>query len=537
MNRLFYILFLILIGSFTAFTQQNTSGKKPNIILILADDLGYSDLSCYGGEINTPNLDALSAGGVRMRNFYNNARCCPSRAGLLTGLTPHQAGIGNMVYADQGPGYRGFLETNTTTLAEVLKGSGYQTLMSGKWHVGHAPGQRPTDRGFDKFYGIYKHVDSYFKVLEGCEIYHNNSLLVPHTAKPVNTLHPEKEWYSTDAFTDYALEFLKEAKGNKQPYFLYLAYNAPHFPLEAPDTAIAKHAKNYEQGWDKMREEKFKRMKKMGLIDPSAALPPSENPLWDTLPETDKKEAKFRRAIYAAQVDLLDQNIGRLVAYLRKSGELDNTLILFMSDNGCSAEEGMFGMNFEKYREQNHADWKTMGGWSVSQGQCWANLSNTPFRLYKKFVHEGGIASPFIAHWPEGLNNAGTMSDQVGHFMDIMPTLVQLTAAGYPTLLNGHKISPMEGISLLSAWKNPQQITNESRAMGWEHIGNKAFRNGSYKLVMDPVTKQWNLYNLENDPYETIDLSKREPEKTKTMVQQYESWAKRTGVKPFPVKK
>ncbi|MBS1663234.1 MAG: arylsulfatase [Bacteroidetes bacterium] len=516
---------------------QSTAKPRPNIVLILADDLGYSDIGCYGGELQTPNLDKLAAGGVRFLNFYNNGRCCPSRASLLTGLFPHEAGIGDMVYANDGPGYRGYLDSNTVTLAETLGQAGYQTLMSGKWHVGHAEGQWPTDRGFQKFYGINKHVDSYYKVLPGCEVYLNGSQLIPSTARPVNTLNPEKEWYTTDAFTDYALSFLKQARHTDNPFFLYLAYNSPHFPLEAPDSVIKKYVGKYKMGWDRLREEKFKRMKEMGLVPAGSALSPSENPRWDSLSADDQNEMDFRRAIYAAQVDVMDRNIGRVLNYLDSTRQMDNTVIIFLSDNGCSAEEGNFGLNFDKYRIKNYEDWKHEGGWSVSQGQCWANVSNVPFRLYKKFVHQGGIATPFIVHWPGHIDHPGSFSTQVGHIIDLMPTLVDIAGGRYPRTFNGRTISPEEGISLRAALEHPGVLVAGQRDLAWEHIGNKAYREGNMKLVLEPATKQWALYDLSSDPYEMHDLSGKFPEKKATLLKKYEQWAARTGVRPYPIKK
>ncbi|HLP37623.1 arylsulfatase [Lacibacter sp.] len=534
-TKYFYFLVISYVFSFQLHAQQ-TKRKQPNIIVILADDMGYSDIGCYGGEINTPNLDLLAKEGVRFTEFYNGGRCCPTRASLLTGLYPHKAGIGNMVYANQGPGYVGYLTDNTVTLAEVLKSAGYQTMMSGKWHVGHKKAQWPTDRGFDKFYGINLHVDSYYKVLEGCDIYYNGSLLVPHTAKPVNTLFPEKEFYTTDAFTDYGIQFLKETKHDTaKPFFLYLAYNSPHFPLEAPDEDIANYTNAYSKGWDKMREERLEKMKRLGIVPQHARLSPSENPRWDTVNTADKKELEFRRAIYAAQVDRMDQNIGRVIQWLKQNGEYENTLILFLSDNGASAERGMYGMNFDQYKISNYGQWKKEGGWSVSQGQVWANFSNTPFRLYKQQVHQGGIATPMIVHWPAKIKDGGTIARQVGHLIDIMPTLCAVAGAAYPSVYQKRKISAGEGINLLPWLLNPSSSLKK-RTIGWEHIGNAGYRDGDYKIAKRDKG-EWELFNLKEDPTEMTNLAFKMPGLLKEMQANYEAWAMRNLVRQWPLKK
>ena len=267
---------ILVIFLFIGCSNVTQKDDRPNIVLILVDDMGFSDLGCYGGEINTPNMDALAYEGLRFSNFYNTGRCCPTRASLLTGLYPHQAGVGRMVYQNNGGAYQGFLNKQAVTLAETLKPAGYKTLMAGKWHVGHQPGQWPTDRGFERFYGINIHVDSYYKVLKGCEVYLDGELVIPETDDPLNHLHPEQDWYTTDVFTDYAMHFLSEETQNiDQPFFLYLAYNAPHFPIEAPDEDIAKYRGKYMEGWDNLREEKFVRMKELGIIPSNSVLSPT----------------------------------------------------------------------------------------------------------------------------------------------------------------------------------------------------------------------------------------------------------------------
>lgn len=531
LNRSVYLLIvaLYLLGG----CQAEEASKKPNILVILADDMGYSDLGCYGGEIQTPNLDRLAANGLRFTQFYNAARCCPTRASLLTGLYPHQAGVGSMVYNNNGGGYQGYLNRESVTLAEALKTAGYQTLMSGKWHVGHAKGQWPTDRGFDHFYGINIHVDSYFKVLENCEVYLDGEEVIPATADPVNDLHPEKEWYTTDVFTDHALKFLNEADQEK-PFFMYLAYNAPHFPLEAPDEDIAKYQGKYLKGWDKMREEKILRMKELGILPADEVLSPSGNSTWDTIALEDQKELDFRRAIYAAQIDRMDQNIGRVIQQLENSGQLDNTLILFLSDNGCSAETGMYGMNWGKYRMDNYQEWRKESGWSISQGQAWANLSNTPYRMYKKFTFEGGTSTPLIVHWPAAIPEKGALRRNVGHIIDIMPTLCEVAGVEYPDTYEGHQIQSNPGKSLLPLFTGTERGGHE--AIFWEHQGSKAVRQDPWKLVA-LHQGEWELYNIEDDRIESNNLVEKYPEVADGLKALYEQWARDVDVRDWPLDK
>ena len=516
------------------FCQKSVAEKRPNILLILADDLGYSDIGCYGGEISTPNIDKIAKNGVRFTQFYNAARCCPTRASLLTGLYPHQAGIGDMVYRNQGGAYLGYLNNSTVTLAEVLKEAGYKTLMSGKWHVGHKEeAQWPSNRGFDRFYGIHTHVDSYYKVLEAAEVYLDGKIHIPASDIPVNDMNPGQEWYTTDVFTDYAVKFIDEASKTEQPFFMYLAYNAPHWPLEAPIKDVEKYRGKYRLGWDKLREEKFIRMKKIGIIPPNEILPPSENTKWDTLSDDVKMEMAFRREIYAAQIDRLDQNIGRVIHHLEKTGKLNSTMIIFLSDNGCSSEEGMFGFNWPDFKKGNFKDWEKLSNRSVSQGQAWANASNTPFRLYKKWVHEGGIATPFIVKWPDVIKNRGSMNNNVGHVIDIMPTLCEVAGIKYPEVYKGCEIKPNEGISLVGVLKGER--LSDKRELYWSHEGNNAVRIGDWKMVMRNENKKWAMYDFSKSRSETVDLSSVYTDKVDSLKFKYERWAERCGVKDWPL--
>ena len=501
---------------------------KPNIVLILADDMGYSDLGCYGGEIKTPNIDDLAAKGLRYTDFHNAARCCPTRASLLTGLYPHEAGIGHMVYRNLGTGYLGHLNDRCTTLAQVLGKAGYRTMMAGKWHVGHQDRNvQPEQRGFQRFYGTYLHVDSYFKVLPGCDIWLNGEKQIPGNWKviPKHPTNPDKEFFTSDVYTDFALEFLDEAYGKRQPFFLYLAYNAPHWPLEAPERNIAKYRDRYGIGWDRMREEKFERMKKMGILSATDPLPPSGNTPWSEVSAADRRELAFRRAIYAAQVDNMDENIGRVVASLKKANRLDNTLILFLSDNGCSAEQGMFGYAFGKNRIANYAEWRTASGRSASQGQAWANVSNVPYRKYKKYTHEGGCRTPLIAHWPARIKDAGALRRDAGHIIDVMATACGLAGVERP--------EGTRGVSLVPSFDGTRLPGRD--AIYWEHEGHRAIRVGDWKLVSTHEKGRpgpWELYDLAKDPTETADLAARFPGRVRKLEAKWTAWAHEANVLP-----
>ncbi|MCX2575878.1 arylsulfatase [Pedobacter sandarakinus] len=522
---------LSVIGfSFTAKTDQVKPNKAPNIIVILADDMGYSDIGSYGGEVATPNLDRLATNGLRFRQFYNGARCCPTRASLMTGLYPHQAGIGHMTndpedstaYQMNLPGYQGALNNSCVTIAEVLKTAGYQTLMSGKWHLGYNGKQRwPLQRGFDKYFGILAGAANYFEPtgLRGLTL--------------MNTpVEPEGDnFYLTDAITDHAIDFMEEGfKKKDTPFFMYLAYTSPHWPLQAFKEDIDKYRGEYKLGWKKLREARYERMKAMGVITSTTNLTDEDGVDWDKLTPEKQDEMDYRMAIYSAQIDRMDQNVGRIIKSLEKSGTLDNTLILFLADNGACAEGGQLGGGLKE-------NLGTKKGYLLSYGQSWANVSNTPFKKYKHWVNEGGIATPLIVHWPKGMPAAtkGKFSDQYGFLPDIMATVVDVTGAKYPTQYKGHSINPMEGKSLLPVIEGIEKPVH-NQPIFWEHEGNAAVRQGKFKLVTehhDNKPPKWELYDLSKDRSETNDLAATMPEQVKTMTTAYANWAKRANVEPF----
>ena len=500
---------------------------RPNIVVLFADDMGYSDIGCFGSEIETPNLDKLAANGVRFSHFYNTGRCCPSRASILTGLYQHQADIGHMA-GDLGVrGYRDRLSFNAVTLAEVLGGAGYHTIMSGKWHLGWRDEGCPTARGFEHFYGTRGYIDSYYTIVPRTEVYLNEKLVLPVTEKPVNHLKPGEEWYTTDVFTDYALHFMDEVrKKDDEPFFLYLAYNAPHFPLHAKPEDVKKYRGRYREGWKAFRERRYARLKELGIVDRNWPLSKLDVPQWDSLTDKQRDDMDFKMALFAAIVDRLDQSVGRVVDHLRKIGELDNTLLVFVSDNGGTKETGLLGIKGEQNTVENYDSWARVGGWSSSYGQGWANLSNTPFRRYKRENHEGGVSAPFVAHWPKGIKTRGAMRHQVAHLIDLMPTFVEVAGAKYPAKYKGNEIQPMEGRSLTPFFDSGR---TEPRTLFWEHEGNRAVRNGDWKLV-GSRNEPWELYRIDRDRTELNDLSVDEPERFSALKKQWDAWAEKVNV-------
>lgn len=500
-----------------------TPAARPNIIVILADDMGFSDLGCYGSEIETPNLDRLAATGVRFTQFYNASRCCPSRASILTGLYAHQTGVGHMI-GDAGlPAYQGRLNDRCVTIAELLKEQGYATIMAGKWHVGGEDfGVTPWQRGFNaslsaKAGGFY-----YGKRKELSQLWLNGRQLSGDSPEL-----PE-DWYSTDLFTDFSIGEIQKAVSSKRPFFVYLAHTAPHFPLQAPAADVAKYRGKYKLGWEKLRELRYERQLRSGLIDrcwPLSPLPKGQPhsedvPAWDSLSEEQKDRSDQIMALYAACVDHMDQSVGRLSHALEELHVLENTLILFLSDNGGSGEGSVLGKLGQKPR-----------GPSAFCGEAWATLQNTPFRYYKHFEHEGGVATPLIAHWPKGIPKPGIFREPA-HVIDILPTCADLAGARYPSEWNGKKVLPAEGKSLRPAFSG-QPIGQ--RELFWEHSGQAAVRSGDWKLVC--VKKQpWELYNLTKDRTELNNLISREPARAKALEAKWDAWAKRTGVFPKPDK-
>jgi len=504
---------------------QTRDRDKPNIVLIMADDMGYSDIGCYGGEVHTPNLDRLAEGGLRFSQFYNGARCCPTRASLLTGLYAHQAGVGFMVSNKGYPAYQGYLNDHCVTIAEALKPAGYRTLMSGKWHVGEERPHWPTDRGFDRYFGLLSGAANYFDPTKTkAKGVRRNMALDDQPYEP-----PKEGFYMTDAFADHAVEFLHEHGRRDQPFFLYLPFTSPHWPLHAWPEDIAKYKGKYRKGWDQLREQRRRRMIEMGLIRDTWKLTPRDTSTWPWADEEDKELMDLKMAVYAAQIERMDYGIGRVLNTIRELGKQENTLVMFLADNGGCAEGGPKGFD----RRNNGLPPGGVDSY-MSYGLSWANASNTPFRRYKHWVHEGGIATPFIACWPAVIRKGGAITHEVGHIIDVMATCVDAAGAEYPRAHRGKEVTPLEGESLLPIFKNGTRSGHD--ALFWEHEGNRAVRRGKWKLV-SAHTHNWELYDLEADRTELKNLARKHPEKVNELGALYERWAKRCGVRPWPIKK
>jgi arylsulfatase A-like enzyme len=467
---------------------------RPNIVLILADDLGFSDLGCYGGEIETPNLDKLAAEGLRFSQFYNCAKCAPTRTSILTGLYHQQTNIKQA--------------KNCVTIAEVLHRAGYTTLAAGKWHVGSTP----LDRGFDRYFGMLGGACSYFVPDETFRL----------DRKPFKT--NDKSFYTTNAFTDYAMKFLDEAGRGDKPFFLYLAYNAPHYPLHALPKDIKKYKGKYMKGWDRIRKERYERLVELRLIDKKWAMSARgqdhHKSFSDILPweqVKDKQAEDLNMAVYAAMVDRMDQNIGRVLNKLEELDVEDNTLVMFLSDNG--------GCPYERNRTKDIPPGPAES--YRTYDSPWANVSNTPFRLYKRFNHEGGNATPFIARWPALIKQAGAITNQIGHIIDIMPTCLDIARTKYPSRVRGRQIVPLEGQSLLPIFAGRHRKGHD--ALFWEFQRNKAVRKGKWKLVTIG-NGPWELYDMEADRTELHNLASEIPEKVKELAGLYEKWSEHCKV-------
>lgn len=499
--------------------------EPPNIIVILTDDMGYSDIGCYGSEIQTPNLDGLAKEGIRFSQFYNTSRCSPTRSSLMTGLYSHQAGMG-LLTKDEGPhnpGYRGRLMERCVTIAEVLGPQGYQNIVTGKWHMGDAKKEWwPLGRGFDNFYGCPQGGGFFFRPSSWKSerfIARDNEIIYDQQRDPPDG------WYATDAFTDEGIKYVEEAVDEQKPFFWYLAFNAPHYPLQAKPEDIAKYRGKYLAGWDRIRQERTQKLIELGLIDKSWKLSPRAEgvPDWDTLSDEEKEVQAERMAIYAGMIDCVDQNVGKIVTALKAMGVYDNTLILFLHDNGGQSGPALMGSNNGKGAPGTAES-------EVYYGTCWANVSDTPFRKYKNLIHEGGISTPLIAHWPKGIDASmkGQIATEPAHIIDFMATCVELSGATYPATFKGNEIIPMEGESLLPILQGKPFYRDAP--IFFEHTGNKGVRSGKWKLVA-LKGKSWELYDMEADRTELNNLAKKMPEKVKTMSVQYDDWANRSFVK------
>lgn len=514
-----WILFgmLIILGNLTVTncqrSEQNSSmtGEPPNIIFILTDDLGYSDIGAYGAEIATPNLDQLADNGIRFTGMHNTSKCFPSRAVLLTGLYAQQANMHESPKDFQ----------NSIMFGEVLSRAGYRTLFVGKHHGT----DNPYEWGFDHYWGMRDGATSYFnpglqrsgepkpaQKRYGQRVFaFDDSLVQPYT--------PPADYYATDAWTDWALELMNRYEDEQNPFLLYLSYQAPHDPLQASDEDIAKYEGVYEAGYEAIAEARYERQIRSGLLD--ERFPRSEPiyPDWESLSDSVRTDQVRRMQVYAAMIDNLDQNIGRIIDYLEQRGELDNTMLMFASDNGASAEvveigEGSIG---------------SMTRWA-SLKEDWANVANTPFRFFKNDSYEGGTATPFIVHWPDQIEG-GRVDHSLLHFIDIMPTMVEVSGAEYPASYRGESIPPMEGVSLLSLFEGRSIERMEPLFYNWRD--GSAIQTEQWKLVRSGRWSDdgaWQLYDMQSDRTETTNRASDEPAVVDQLRIQWQEWAKRVGI-------
>jgi arylsulfatase len=516
---------LILFAVLSSFADDAPRPEqRPNILLVMVDDMGYSDLGCYGGEVRTPTLDALAENGVRLARFYNCAQCCPTRASLMTGLYPHQAGVGDM--NEEGansefwkrvgsPAYLGFKKQGIVTLPEALREAGYQTFMAGKWHLGQDESCWPGQRGFDRHFAL---IGGACEQFTGYRSWQKKGPITKfvHSGKQVEKLPPN--FYTTDTFTDHTLRFIEESD-TARPWFGYLAFTAPHWPLQAHESDVAKYAETYRAGPDAIRQRRFERLQQLGLIPESAILPQLDATVTEEAKQAKKERNEQWMRNYAAMIDGVDQNLARIVETLRKRGQFDNTLILFLSDNGSD----------------------------TVRGPLWGQVSNTPFRRFKVSVHDGGIASPLIAHWPKGIapEQRGRIISDVGHVIDIHATCLDAARTQHPKSFRDQDVLAAEGLSLLPTLRGTGTIPAD-RFLCWERMGNEAVRQGNWKLVRGygsatedgnitstgPRTGEWELYDTTSDPGETTNLAAQHPDRVKSMTRLFETWATRVGVVP-----
>ena len=525
MIRLFLFPLLALTLALPAIAAE-----PPNLLIIVADDLGYSDLGCFGSGIDTPHLDALAAGGIRLTQFYNTGRCCPSRAAILTGQYPHRVGLGHMTKDIGRPGYRGSVAKEAHTLAQALQPAGYRSFIAGKWHLGT---KDPTQHGFEEFYGTLVSAKRFF------DPHHLQRLPEGRKARE----YADGEFYATDAITDHALDFLDLArKTPDRPWLLYLAHPAPHFPLHAPKAEIEKYADRFSIGWDKLREQRLARMKELGIVSSETKLPPRSewwnygetetgtNPAWDSLPDNRRADLARRMAIYAAMIDRMDQQIGRVIDDLKANGEFENTLIVFMSDNGACAEWDPHGFDIVSSNQNILHQGAALGkmgsaGTFHSAGSGWANVSNTPWRMYKHYNHEGGINSPCIVHWPAQLAaRAGTIDHQPAHIIDLMPTVLVAAATESTGTLS------LPGRDLIEQLND---TSPDQRTLFFEHEGNRAVRRGNWKLVA-LKDQRWELYDVSIVRTETKNLVDQHPDIAQKLSAAWDQWAKENQVTPLP---
>jgi arylsulfatase len=530
--------------------------KRPNFLLIVADDLGFSDLGAFGGEIETPNLDALATAGLRLTDFHAASACSPTRAMLLTGTDHHLAGIGAMAeFSDEtirrNPGYEGHLNQRVVSIAELLRDAGYHTLISGKWHLGRTVETSAGARGFERAFILEGAAHNHYGWAPNVPLHKMPRLLHAVEGTYRDGLEPltelPKDFYSSDAFTTRLLDYLGERPAeDDRPFFAYLPFSAPHFPLQAPDELIAKYKGRYDGGPDVLREQRLVRLKELGLIGADVRAHPvvADTPNWHELDEAGRQQSARAMEVYAAMVERLDWNVGRVVEHLRTTGELDNTVVIFLSDNGAEGAAlealpivGKRAQRFIGKHYDNSLDNVGRANSYVWYGPRWAQAATAPSRQYKLFTSQGGIRVPAFITWP-GLHLQGAVSHEFSTVMDIVPTLLELAGATHPgTRYQGRDVLPIRGRSLLPYLQGEQaQPHTQDETTGWELFRARAMRQGEWKALYIPKPDgpgRWQLYNLNRDPGEIHDLADAEPERLRGLIEHWQRYVDETGVLDF----
>ena len=513
-----------LTGAITAHAQK--SSERPNIIMIMVDDMGFSDISPYGGtDVETPNLQRLADEGIRFRQFYNNSISAPTRASLITGQYQHKAGVGYFNTNLGLPSYQGFLNRESLTFAEVLRNAGYTTLMSGKWHVGDDRDQWPNQRGFDHFFGFIGGASNYYDIGDATG---PNAVPLVLDNQPVRLT---KEQYLSHEIANHALDFIDDASQKKNPFFLYLAFNAPHWPLQALPEDIAKYRGRYSIGWDSLRQQRYENAKRVGVVSKDAEITKRDKEvrLWNKLTYDEQEFWQRRQEVYAAMIDRVDQEIGRLLAKLKEVGRYDNTLIVFISDNGAQG-----GNSLRVYTSRTTGPVGSPGSYEV-QNSNWSQTGNSPWRSYKDAPYEGGISAPFIAWYPKKING-GSIVDGIGHLIDIAPTFYDIASAKYPASYNGVSTNALPGKSLLPVlYGKANEVDRGGEPLFWERSGKQAVRLGKWKYVSLYPSNRDELYDIENDRAENHDVAAEHPEIVKDLKDRYKKWAKDNGVVDYHI--
>ena len=532
----------LCISGLASFACQ--AAEKPNFLIIMADDLGYSDLGSFGGEIETPNLDALAQEGVRLTNFQAAPTCSPTRSMLFSGTDSHQAGLGNMGELTQEfqkgkPGYEGYLNQRVANMAEVLQDAGYNTYTTGKWHLGRTEELSPKARGFDR---------SFILVQGGASHFDDQKAIISVDPKAIyredgKQVEVPKGFFSSEFYTDRLIQYIEADKAKEKPFLAVLSYTAPHWPLHAPDEWIDKYQGRYAEGYEALRQQRLKRMQELGIVPAGIkANTPMEGglPSWEQLTDEERRREARSMELYAAMVDNMDHHIGRLMDYLRQTGELDNTVVVFMSDNGA---DGNSPIDLPGNREWMASDFdnslENMGrkGSYIDYGAQWAQVGATPFPYFKGFTSQGGTTVPVIIRHPSLKAQAGQLNAQFFHVMDVMPTFLEMAGVKHPgTTFKGRDVQPMQGLSMLPGLKGEAM---PERAIGWELFGRRALRKGDWKMTWMTApygSAEWQLYNLAQDPVEANDLAKQEPAKLAELTREWDAYVERNNVLLGPVK-